>query len=321
MRLRALILSLLVLGGCATGPELRVLLEAGPAVELTEVPFFAQDQFQCGPAALATILVSGGVEVAPPELIPQVYLPDRHGSLQAELLAATRSHGRVPYVMRNSLAPMLEKLRSGIPVLVLQNLGLDRWPVWHYAVLVGFDPGKQQFLLRSGTTRRLKSSGRQFLATWDRAGRWSMVAVPANKPPASAELMGWLQAVAPFESTGDLDTAVEGYEAAVARWPEAPMAWTALGNARYLQQRFTAAEVAYKRALALSPEHWAARNNLVRTMIAQGCPDQAQAWISDVGVPPTAFAPTWTRTLEELGASTIESCSSAEDSRSSRPRL
>jgi tetratricopeptide (TPR) repeat protein len=312
MRLRVLILSFMVLGGCVTGPELRVLREAGPAVELTEVPFFAQDQFQCGPAALATILVNGGVQVTPLQLVPLVYLPDRHGSLQAELLAATRSHGRVPYVMRNSLAPILEELRSGVPVLVLQNLGLDRWPVWHYAVLVGFDPGDESFLLRSGTTRRQQSSARQFLASWDRAGRWSMVAVPASDPPASADVLGWLQAVAPFESTGNLETAVEGYEAAVARWPEAAMAWTALGNARYLQQHFSAAEAAYKRALALSPEHWTARNNLVRTMIAQGCPDLAQEWIRGVGVPPTELGPTWSRTLQELAATGHDSCSSTD---------
>jgi len=312
MRLRVLILSLLVLGGCVTGPELRVLRDAGSSVELTEVPFFAQDEYQCGPAALATMLVSGGVAVTPQQLVPLVYVPGRRGSLQAELLAATRSHGRVPYVMRHSLAPILAELRSGQPVLVLQNLGLERWPVWHYAVLIGFDSGDETFLLRSGTTRRQQSSARSFLASWDRAGRWSMVAVPASEPPASADVLGWLQAVAPFESTGDLDTAVVGYEAAVARWPEAAMAWTALGNARYLQQQLALAALAYEHALALSPELWVARNNLVRTMIAQGCPELAQAWISGAGVPPQEIEPTWNLTLQEVAAIGEGPCGSLE---------
>jgi len=305
----------MVLGGCATGPELQALREAGSAVELTEVPFFAQDEYQCGPAALATVLVSGGVEVTPQQLVPMVYVPDRRGSLQAELLAATRSHGRVPYVLGKTLVPILEELRSGQPVLVLQNLGLDRWPVWHYAVLIGFDPDKQQFLLRSGKTRRQQSHARSFLASWDRAGRWSMVTVPANDPPASADVLGWLQAVAPFESTGDLESAVEGYEAAVARWPEAAMAWTALGNARYLQQQFAMASAAYKHALNLSPELWTARNNLVQTMIAQGCPKPAQPWISGVGVPPPEIESTWNRTLQELAAIGNGSCSSRQQVR------
>ncbi len=36
-----------------------------------------------------------GVAVTPDQLVPQVYLPNRKGSLQAELVAATRSYQRV----------------------------------------------------------------------------------------------------------------------------------------------------------------------------------------------------------------------------------
>lgn len=139
-----------------------------------------------------------------------------------------------------------------------------------------------------------------------------MVAVAPDAPPASADVLGWLQAVAPFESTGNLETAVEGYEAAVARWPDAAMAWTALGNARYLRQEFTIARVAYERALTLSPELWTARNNLVQTMIAQGCADLAQEWINGVGDPPNEMGPVWARTLQELAATGNGSCRSPE---------
>lgn len=308
MNRRALVLSLVLLAGCAAGPELQLLREQRTSVELTDVPFFVQDQYQCGPAALATVLVSGGVEVTPPQLVSQVYVPDRRGSLQAELIAATRSHDRVPYVMSNCISPILEALHAGYPVLVLQNLGVERWPVWHYAVLIGFDAEKEQFLLRSGTTRRQRSSARAFLASWDRAGRWSMVVVPANAPPAGADVLGWLQALAPFESTGDLETAAEGYEAAVARLPESGVAWTALGNVRYLQHAFAAAAIAYEHALASSPDLWVARNNLVRTMIAQGCPDQAKAWVRDDAVPPTHMQPMWRDTLQALAEAQHDAC-------------
>lgn len=247
------------------GPERQVLREAGLPVELAQIPFFPQDEYQCGPAALATVLVHSGVEVTPQQLVSRVYVPDRRGSLQAEMLAATRSHGRVPYVLPGNLAPILAELRAGHPVLLLQNLGLDRWPTWHYAVLVGFDPVEERFLLRSGTTRRQERRAVPFLASWDRGGRWTMVAVKPGEPPAGADLLGWLQAVAPFESTGKLDLAAEGYLAAVARWPEEAMAWTALGNARYLQRDLAAAEAAYLQALELAPGFRTACINLAQT--------------------------------------------------------
>ena len=271
MTMRVQILLLLAIGtlalsGCAVGPEHRVLRAAGLPVELVEVPFFPQQEYQCGPAALATVLVHSGVDVTPEQLISRVYVPDRKGSLQAEILAATRSHGRVPYLMPETLAPILAELRAGQPVLLLQNLGIDRWPVWHYAVLIGVDPAAETLLLRSGTKRRLESGAVPFLASWDRGGRWSLVAVAASEPPASADVLGWLRAVAPFESTGHLDLAAEGYMAAVERWPDEAMAWTALGNVRYLRRDLAAAESAYQRALELSPGFGPACNNLAQTL-------------------------------------------------------
>ncbi|NHA14649.1 PA2778 family cysteine peptidase [Thioalkalivibrio sp. XN279] len=248
------------------GPERQVLREAGLPVELDQVPFFPQDEYQCGPAALATVLVHSGIDVSPQQLVQRVYVPDRKGSLQAEMIVATRSQGRVPYVLPETLAPILMELRSGQPVLLLQNLRLERWPVWHYAVLVGFDPAAERFLLRSGTTRREERGAVPFLASWDRGGRWAMVVVKAGEPPASADVLGWLRAVAPFESTGDLELAAEGYAAAVARWPDEPMAWTALGNVRYLQGDVTAAAAAYRHALELAPGFRAACENLAQAL-------------------------------------------------------
>ncbi len=294
--------------GCAAGPEHLVLRAAGPPVELVDVPFFAQDEFQCGPAALATVLVHEGIDVTPQALRSQIYIPDRRGSLQAELLAATRRHGHVPYVLPGSLSPMLSEIRAGRPVLLLQNLGLERWPVWHYAVLVGYDPARDRFLLRSGTTHRKQTRARTFLASWDRAGRWSIVVASPSEPPVSADVLGWLRAVAPFESTGNFELAAEGYEAAVRRWPDEAIAWTALGNIRYLQQDLHAAEESYTRALTLSDDLWTARNNLVNTLVDRGCAGRAEPWIRTAGEPPPEFASTWQQTLMDVAAAEEQSC-------------
>jgi len=299
---------LATLGGCATGPEHRALLGAGASVELADVPFFPQEAYQCGPAALATVLVAAGVDTSPEVLVPQVYVPERRGALQAELLAATRRHGRVPYLMPGTITPLLNEVRAGRPVLVFQNLGLERWPVWHYAVLVGFDPARGTFLLRSGTEQRMRTGARAFLASWDRAGRWSLVVADPADPPAGADVLGWLQAAAPFESTGAIDIAATAYEAAVARWPDAAPAWTALGNARYHQERHREAASAYMQALELDPGHWVALNNLVHVLIDLGCTQQARARAESAGEAPAAIADAWTETLGRLAAAGSAAC-------------
>ena len=304
-------LVLLALAGCAAGPELRVVRDAGVAPELSDVPFFAQDLHQCGPAALATVLVASGVEVSPEQLAPQIYLPERRGSLQVELLAATRRHGKVPLPLPGHIQPLLDELRAGRPVLVFQNLGLDRLPVWHYAVLIGFDAKRQQFLLRSGTDRRVEMDAKKFLGSWDRGGRWAMVVAAASEPPASAEVMSWLQALAPFESLGQLDLAAQGYTAAVTRWPQDARTWTALGNVRYRQDRLADAEAAYLRALQESPDQWVARNNLVQALLDRGCRDAASAWSTAAGTPPPPMASTWAETLARLASAPNGRCTAA----------
>ena len=100
MRNLAALVFCLLLAGCATrAPLLRGQLTGPAAVELDDVPFHAQREYQCGPAALAMLLGQSGVSLTPDALVPEVYLPGRAGSLQPELIAAVRRHDRVAYVL------------------------------------------------------------------------------------------------------------------------------------------------------------------------------------------------------------------------------
>ena len=119
------------------------------AGELTRVPFFPQERYQCGPAALATVLAAADVPVTAEELVPRVYLPVRRGSLQTEMIAATRQYDRVPYVLDPTLDAIAGEIQAGRPVLVLQNLGLRSLPRWHYSVVVGVDARRRELILRS----------------------------------------------------------------------------------------------------------------------------------------------------------------------------
>src|SRR5690606_38933349 len=107
-------------------------------------------------------------------------------SLQAELLAATRRHGFVPYRLEPDPLALFAEVESGKPVLVMQNLGLPRFPVWHYAVVVGFDPEQERVLLRSGTERRRAEPLGRFLRSWQRAEQWAFVAAAPARPPRTA---------------------------------------------------------------------------------------------------------------------------------------
>ncbi len=265
---------LLAGGGCATAPLQSEQLRPGgilpEAVELTAVPFFPQEAYQCGPAALATVLGSSGVAVTPELLAPQVYLPARQGSLALELVAAARRHGRVPYVLRPDMGALLAEVAAGHPVLVLQNLGLDWLPRWHYAVVVGFDLTRREIVLRSGTIARRVTSLAVFERTWRRGGSWAMVALSPARLPRTAEERPYLETVAALEQVGRHREAAEAYTAALARWPSSLAARFGLGNARYALGDLDGAAAAWRDLLAAHPDYAPAWNNLAQVLADQG---------------------------------------------------
>lgn len=268
----------LALFACASSPALRSYDLGKPRVELDATPFFAQAAYQCGPAALATVLGASGLPVTPDELVPQVYLPSRKGSLQPEMIAVTRRYQRVPYVLQADLSTLLAELHAGNPVLVLQNLGLAMWPQWHYAVVIGYDVASDRVLLRSGTNPRLEMSRRRFQATWERADRWALVVADPAHPPVTASDHAWIRAASAFESLSQPQPAAQAYMAATRRWPEQPLGWQALANARYAQGDLLAAEHALRQALQLERSA-ATHNNLAQVLLQRGCVTQALAEI------------------------------------------
>lgn len=268
-----LLVLLLGLAGCAT-PQTDRLLESTPAfpqpVELTAVPFFPQEAHQCGPAALATVLNNGsGLNITPEELVPQVYLPERQGSLQFELLAAARRHGRVPYVLRPQLEALTSEVVAGHPVLVLQNLGISAVPFWHYAVVVGFDLTRAEVVLRSGREQRRVTSLRTFEHTWARGGHWAIVVLPPDTLPQTAEELPYLQSVLALEKLKRWQHAATAYQTALTRWPQSLGAHMGLGNSRYALGDLRGAEAAFRAATRSHPDAGVAFNNLAQVLADQ----------------------------------------------------
>lgn len=256
--------------------ELRSLVQSAPSIpELHAVPFFPQEAYQCGPAALAAVLNSAGADVTPAMLVPQVQVAGRRGSFQLELQTATRRQGYLPYVHSSGFPGLLNQLQQGVPTLVLLNLGLSWAPTWHYAVVVGYEAESERVLLRSGRTRLQQLPLRDFARSWAYSDQWFLTVHKPEGIPLGAKPAEYLQSVAGLERVRQWRAAADAYTAAITRWPEQWLAWMGRGNLRYQQDLFAEAESDYRQALALAPQHPAPNHNLAWALLRQGREEEA----------------------------------------------
>lgn len=269
-----------ILAGCAT--QTRVLMQQAPAgiprrAEITATPFFAQERYQCGPAALAMTLNHAGIAITPDALVSQVYVPAREGSLQAEMLAAGRRNGALTMTIAPRMDALLGEIAAGNPVVVLQNLSLPIAPLWHYAVAIGYDLDRGDIILRSGTSAREAMPLSTFEHTWARGNYWGMVNLKPGQLPVGAGEAAVADAVVALEKSARPQQARAAYQAALKRWPRNLILQLGLGNSAYAAGDRHAAAAAFEDATRDHPDSAAAFNNLATVLSELGQFDAARA--------------------------------------------
>ena len=275
--LRGMVLTALVLSGCAVlqrGDWPQGLAGIPAQREIASVPFFPQDEYQCGPAALAMVLAWSGLAVEPADLTEKVYTASLKGSLQPAMIAGARRSGRLAYVISGTES-LIREIAAGHPVIVLQNLGLSWIPVWHYAVAVGYDTPRDEVMLHSGLNARQRLSMPVFQNTWARAEDWGLLVMNPGELPATATEGKFVEAVIGLEKAKQPAAAVDGYRAALSRWPHNLAAMMGLGNSYYALGALKNSEAAFRQATEAHPREGAAFNNLAHVLLALGKKDEA----------------------------------------------
>jgi tetratricopeptide (TPR) repeat protein len=297
---------LLALGACSSAPQSAQLARQQPAslpesTLLADLPFFPQDRYQCGPAALATLLSHRDIAVTPRQLVDRVYIPALQGSLQTEMKAAIRAEQLLPYQLKPELLAIVAEVQAGNPVLVLQNLGLKALPQWHYAVVKGFDLRQREFILNSGEIENYRLAFATFERTWQRAGHWAVLALSPGQLPASANSLDYFNTVAELENTGaDLEALQRAYQAGLRRWPENRELMMALANLALADGQFELARHHYQRLLQHHPGYGPAYNNLAMAFLHSGQLDQAARSIRRAMASDDAFTEAYRETHQQI---------------------
>lgn len=145
------------------------------------VPFFPDETDQCGPATLASLLTYWGIPSEPPALKAEMYSPRLRGTLPIDLLLTAQARGLQAEGVSGTLESLKAELDANRPVVALLNLGWLVFPQGHYVVITGYDDRQQGVYMHSGLARDLLVPYAQFVAHWEKTGRWMLRLHPIER--------------------------------------------------------------------------------------------------------------------------------------------
>ncbi len=143
---------------------------------ITGVPFFPQEQKQCGPAALAGVLNYWGTQITPEEIAKEIYSETAGGTLWIDLTLYARDKGYSAMQYIGSWNDLMQNVQSGFPLIVLVDHGVSAYQVNHFMVVVGYT--KDGVIVNSGIEREKIEKKRKFLKAWKKNRYWTLLIRP-----------------------------------------------------------------------------------------------------------------------------------------------
>lgn len=255
------------LAGCALTParQTEYLLDNPPdlpaAHRIEPVKFIEQEDNFCGPATLAMAMEHAGKPVSVEDLASQVFTPGKEGTMQQDMLGGARRQGMLA-VQIQGLPSLLKEIQAGHPVIVFLNLGLSWYPIYHYALVTGYDLGDPAIVMHSGSTPSKVWNMKKFERSWRLGQYWGLVVLPVTELSAAASELEHSAAAAGLEALGRGREAEIVYRNILSRWPKSFGALIGMGNLAYARGQFERSVAYLRRAVEAHPESAAAWHNL-----------------------------------------------------------
>jgi len=158
---------------CA-GPSPMLSLKTARAIE--GVPFFPQEEFQCGPASLAGVLNYYGLRITPAEIAAEVFSRSARGTLDMDMVFYAQRKGMKAEQYAGSLEDLQGSIDSRRPLIVLIDQGFWVYQNHHFMVVVGYDKGG--IVVNSGKEENKFISLDSFLKTWEKTKFWTLRITP-----------------------------------------------------------------------------------------------------------------------------------------------
>lgn len=155
--------------------------EAHSARLIPGVPFFAQEDYQCGPSSLAGIINFWGVKVTLQEIVDKIYSKSAQGTLDVDMIRFSEKYGLASHKYKGGIDDLKNKIDKGYPLIILVDFGVSSYQRTHYMVVVGYT--KDSVIVNSGKENLKPLSFSELIGLWKRTQFWTLLITPKEKAP------------------------------------------------------------------------------------------------------------------------------------------
>jgi predicted double-glycine peptidase len=169
---------LFFLAGCATSIETL----PSDAWTIDQVPYFEQEDFQCGPAALATVINywytknKSNKRLSVETIVDQIYSHSAKGVLGLDLEAYARKLGFNAVQPSGAIEEIRKSIDAKIPVIILVDYGGTFHQQNHFMVAKGYT--HDGIVFNSGRRENHLISNETLQKIWKKTGFWALIIRP-----------------------------------------------------------------------------------------------------------------------------------------------
>jgi predicted double-glycine peptidase len=140
---------------------------------ISDVPFFPQEDYQCGPASLASVLTYWGIHNAPDEIGREIFSKSARGTLTIDMMLYTQKKGLYVEQFKGTMEALRNSVDSGNPLIVLVDYGISVFQKNHFMVVTGYND--HGVIVHSGQSQNKFLPEKDFMAAWKKTAYWTLL--------------------------------------------------------------------------------------------------------------------------------------------------
>jgi hypothetical protein len=152
------------------------------SVILPDIPFFKQEDYQCGPTVLATVIdfwykrTGKGAWITPEQIVPEIYSPTARGVLGIDLEIYAQKQGFTGRQFAGNVADLRKAIDIGTPPIIFVDYGFGLYQRGHFMVVTGYGP--EGIVVNSGSYENRFIPEKELERTWKKTGYWTFILLP-----------------------------------------------------------------------------------------------------------------------------------------------